>query len=353
MRTPTRSVRALLAAFAALGALASLSIAQSVATTPVGAVTTSIGASTDKRLGVTLLRPSLYAASVSGSPSNVVVSSSEVPSLGSEVKYVRFLSGAAEGQWVQVTSSDSTSLTLSESAASLGVVDGDRFEVRPFWTLATLLPNGGGVPVSPDVFSPQAFVLLNSSDATGINLAASALYFYHDGTQGPAGWYSADGNLTPSDSVVLSPETSLIIRNSTLQSTSVVNVGDVPASKVANTVISRVAGSQDNLIYNPYPANITLSAANLVTSGAIRPSPDVFSPVDLVLVYNATGINAAPSASYFYHDGTQGPAGWYSNDGNLTPSDSLSIAAGAAVTIRKLGGTATIAEWVPELPYSL
>jgi uncharacterized protein (TIGR02597 family) len=353
MRTPLSSSRALLAAIAALGGFLGSSFAQSVTTAPVGAVTTSIGASSDKRLGVTLLRPSLYAGVVSGTPTTTLTSASAIPSLGSEVKFVRFTSGAAEGQWIQVVSSTSSTITLTESASALGAAAGDKFEVRPFWTLASFLPSGGGVPASPDVFAPRAFVLLNSSASTGINLAASALYFYHDGSQGPAGWYSGDGNLTPSDSVILSPETSITIRNSTGQAASVVGVGDVPVTKVANTVISRVAGAQDNLVYNPYPAAITLSTSNLVSSGAVSPSPDVFAPVDIVFVYNATGINAAPSASYFYHDGTQGPAGWYSNDGNLTPADSLSIPDGAAITIRKRGGTATVAEWVPALPYTL
>ena len=49
----------------------------------------------------------------------------------------------------------------------------------------------------------------------------------------------------------------------------------------------------------------------------IPSSSDVFNPVSTVKLYDVlagTGINIAPSKTYFHHDGSQLPAGWYDND---------------------------------------
>lgn len=348
------------AAKAALGALLGFGLvgeisAQSVSTTPVGAMTVTINANADQRFGVALLRPALFQGAVSGQPTTTVSATSTIPSLGSEAKYIKFTSGAAEGLWFQVVSYTTSSITVAENIQTFGAAAGDKFEVRPFWTLATLLPNGGGVPVSSDVFNPKGYVLMYNAQAVGINLSASSGFFYHDGTQGPAGWYKADGSYALANDTVVSPETSLIIRNLSAQVATTTNVGDVPVAKIANTVVARVAGRQDNLVFNPYPTAFTLANSGLVSSQAVRPSSDVFNPVDMVLVYsgNSTGKNAAAIAGYFYHDGTQGPAGWYSSDGSFTVSDSVQIAPGAAITIRKAAGQSAAVEWAPALPYTL
>lgn len=359
MSITLRQTRALLAAFAALGGLVCFSSAQSVATAPVGAVTTSIAASSDQRFGVSLQRPALYASALQNATGKILTQTGTVPSLGSEVKYVRFTSGAAIGQWSQVTGSNSSSITIADNLQTLGAVAGDKFEVRPFWTLATLLPPGSGFPASSDPFNPKGLVLLNDPQAVGINLSASSVYFYYDGTGNiaPAGWYNNDGNFGASDNVIVSPEAPIVIRNGNAVAAKFVSIGDVPAAKVANTIVSRVAGAQDNQIYNPYPANLVLSTSQLVSSGAVRPSPDPFNPTDLLLTYSATnvGINASASAVYFYYDGTGNiaPAGWYNNDGNFGSADSVVIPAGSAFTIRKASGSTTTTEWAPTLPYTL
>ncbi len=351
MRIRITPSRALFAAIAALG-LSSIVNAQSVATTPVGAVTTSVNPNSDQRIGVTLLRPAAFAGAVDAVAGATVSGLVSVPSF-SGAHYILFKSGAAAGQWFQVASATTSSISVSEDLASAGVASGDTFEVRPFWTLSSLFPSGGGLPASADVFSPSGFVLLNDPQAVGTNIAASGVYFYHDGSQGPAGWYN-NSDLSLADDVIVSPESSLILRNNSGASVGVLNVGDVPSAVIATSVVARAAGAQDNQVFNPYPSSFTLSASGLTTSGAVRGSADVFSPLDLVFVYanGNTGINSAPSATYFYHDGSQGPAGWY-NNGDLSAADSVLIPAGAAITIRKGTGSSAVAEWAPPLPYTL
>ena len=357
--SPRSGSALLLSLIAAAGLSATSLFAQSVATAPVGAMSVSINAGSDQKIGVPLLRAALFVSKVQTVSSGLVTPAAAVPSLGSAVKFIKFTSGNLAGQWFTVTASNASTITVAENLASLGAQANDTFEVRPFWTLATLLPNGGGLPASTDVFDPTSFVFLNDPQAVGINLAASAGYFYHDGSSGfmNAGWYNSDGSLSDANDAIVSPEVSLTYRNGTAGAVGVVNVGEVPVTKIATNVVSNASGDQDNLIFNPYPAGITLASSGLNTSQAVRASGDVFNPGDQVFVFSSTstGINPSSSQSYFYHDGSSGflDAGWYKGDGSLETADTAVLSHGAAIVIRKVGGTATSAMWAPTVPYTL
>lgn len=360
MRT-SRSSRALLAAFAALGGFLSFANAQSVATVPVGAVSISVKANSDQRFGVSLQRPALYTAAASAVSGSSITVTGSISSLGSEAKYVKFSSGALAGQWFTLTSSTGSSVSVAENLQSLGALAGDKFEVVPFWTLNTLFPNGAGLPVSTDAFGPVAYVLLNNPAASGVNIAPSSFYFYHSGaTDGiDAGWLdNADPFAGAVPNVIIPPETSVIIRNGTASLGSLVTVGRVPAL-TSNSVVARVGGGQDSLIYNPYPASLTLGNSGLgkaTGESPVKPSTDFFDPSEFVLFYNnsASGLNGAPTAFYFYFIGdVDFPRGWYDNaTGEL--ADSVAIPAGAAITVRKRAA-ASFSEivWTPSLPYAL
>ncbi len=357
--SPRSGSALLLSLIAAAGLSATSLFAQSVTTAPVGAVSVTVNAGSDQKIGLPLVRAAVYVGKVSSVSSGVVTPSASVSGLGTTTNYIKFTSGSLAGQWFTVTGSTSSTISVAENLSTLGAAANDTFEVRPFWTLATLLPNGGGLPASSDVFDPTAFVFLNDPAAVGINLAASAGYFYHDGSSGfmGAGWYNSDGSLSDANNTIVSPEVSLTYRNGTGSVAKILNIGAVPASKIATTIISRAGGDQDNLVFNPYPASITLANSGLNTSQAIRASSDVFSPGDQVLVFDSpsTGLNPSSSQSYFYHDGTSGflNAGWYKGDGSLESADSAVLAHGAAIVIRKVGGSNTSVEWTPNLPYTL
>ncbi len=357
--SPRSGSALLLSLIAAAGLSATSLFAQSVTTAPVGAVSITVNAGSDQKIGLPLVRPSLYAGKVASVASGVVTSGSAVSGLGTESNYIKFTSGALAGQWFAVTGSTSTTISVAENLATLGALANDTFEVRPFWTLASLLPSGGGLPASSDVFDPTSFVLLNDPAAAGVNLSASAAYFYHDGSSGflDAGWYNADGSFADANSAIVSPEVSLTYRNGSAAVSKVLNIGAVPSSKIANAVVSRVTGDQDNLVYNPYPANVTLANSGLNSSQAVRASADVFNPGDQVLVFDAssTGLNPSASQSFFYHDGSSGflDAGWYKGDGSFEAADTIALAPGAAIVIRKVGGASTEVNWNPALPYTL
>ncbi len=351
------TVRALLAAFATLGAVITSSHAQSVTTAPVGAVSTTLTAGSERRLGVTLARPALYSSAVSAVTTNSVTVGSAIPSLSDGAKYVIFTSGTASGQWLQVSSISGSSLTLSGNPVSLGVVNGDKFEVRQFWTLNSLLPQGGGLPVTADPSSPSSLLLAYNPDATGTNIAASTTFFYYDdpGSNDQDGWYNF-GTSEPAGDVVVSPETFFTLRNLSAASASIVYVGDVPTTPIANLVLARSAGAQDNLVFNPYPSSITVANAGLVSSGAVRPTIDPSNPVDLVLVFSSssTALNGPASTTLFYYDDPASNEldGWY-DFGTSEPANNFAISHGGAFLIRKSGGANQSSDWKPALPYTL
>ena len=82
----------------------------------------------------------------------------------------------------------------------------------------------------------------------------------------------------------------------------------------------------------------------------------MFAPVDLLLIFEGTptGINPAASKVVFYHDGTQGPAGWYDND-NLGGGtiDAFELPLASALIVRRAVGTDELISWSPTIPYSL
>jgi uncharacterized protein (TIGR02597 family) len=340
--------------FAALALAATPLQAQTTATTdPVGFVTFTAKANSDLRLGIPMLQAPSFQGSAD-SVSGTTVSATGIETLSGS-QYLTVTSGTAEGSWEVVASSAAGSVTLA--AAITGFEAGDSFAVRPFWTLNTLFPDGGAIPASSDVFNPVASVILNNPTAQGINLAPDKAYIYHDGSQGPAGWYdSSDVNAGLKNDIVVSPEVSIAIRNNTGSDVSIPITGNVPTAKFGIDIASRAAGQQDNLVYNQFPTSVTLATSGLVESGAMSVSSDVFNPTDTLIVYSSesTGFNPAGSASYLYHDGSQGPAGWYdSADVNAGLKNDVEIPAGASFVVRKAAGSDQVSSWDPSLPYTL
>lgn len=330
--------------------------AQSVTTAPVGAVTIDVSANSERRLGLSLARPSLYAASVVTATPTSLASSSTVPSLADGPKYIIFTSGQASGQWFQVTAANSSSLSISDGdLVAAGVQPGDKFEIRLFWTLASLLPAGGGLPVSSNPFSPNSLLLTYDPAATGTNIPASKSYLYYDGSAGGnPGWYE-NGTFQPADNVVISPEVFFSVRNFTASNSHFVIVGNVPSTPLATTIIADAAQAQDNLVFNPYPQALTLATSGLLENQVIRPSSNPFAPTDLVFIYpqGSTPINAAPADSYLYYDGSMGgDAGWYKS-GSFETANSVTIPDGNAILIRKSSGSSQDIIWKPNIPYAL
>jgi uncharacterized protein (TIGR02597 family) len=323
---------------------------QTTATTdPVGFVSYTVNANSDQKVGVPMTQAAVFSGAAT-TVSGTSVTTSGVPVLSGK-NMLLVTSGAAAGSWEEVASSTST--TISLLSAISGFSSSDSFEIRQFWTLSSLFPNGGAIPVSPDPENPRGLVLLNDLTAVGINPASGASYLYHDGSVLAAGWYE-NGSFEVANDVVVSPESFITIRNLTSSAVNVVFVGSVPTTPSTIDVVRRAGGQQDNLILNQFPSAVTLADSGLSTSGAVASSPDPENPVDLLLVYTLSnsGLNPASSASYLYHDGSVLDAGWYEN-GSFENANNVQIPDGGAIVIRKGSGPNQVTKFVPVIPYTL
>jgi uncharacterized protein (TIGR02597 family) len=290
-----------------------------------------------------------------GSVASGVVTVSVDASATSDSHYLQFSDGVLAGQWFQVSASSATSITVAEDLEALGAAASDTFRVVPFWTLSTLF--GTDFPVSTDPFTPVAEILGNDVTGVGINKAPASNYAYHDGSSGfvSAGWFDVSNAFGGTvDNQKLAPNTFITIRNQSGSNYSLVLAGAVPTVALSTGVVSDPSSRNDNLVYNPYPADIQLSLSALIN--VVDVSTDPFSPVSEVVVYESfTGLNPAPTANYAYHDGSSGfvAAGWFNvSDAFGGTQDTVTIPQGGAFIIRKGAGTPS-GYWTASLPYTL
>ena len=259
------------------------------------------------------------------------------------------------GQWFQVSSSSSDSIVVAEDLESLGALAGDSFRVIPFWTLSALF--GTDFPVSTDIFTPIAQVLGNDVLGVGVNKAPISNYAYHDGSSFiiGEGWFDVSNPFAGSkNDQILAPNTFITIRNQSGSQISLVLPGAVPTVALSTGIASDPSAANDNLVYNPYPADIELELSSL--RDVVDTSTDIFNPLTQVVVYESfSGLNPSPTANYAYHDGTSGfiAAGWFNaNNAFAGPQDTVTIPAGGAFIIRKGAGTPD-GYWTASLPYTL
>lgn len=336
--------------------------AERLASPTVGFLKQSTAAKADSLCGLPLHRTPTWAGAVSEVSINTlsIEATLEANVLVSTSHYLHVTSGALQGHCFPVSSHTTDTVTVSPNGgadlATQGVLTGDQIQIIAHWTLGTLFPGGEGVVASSNVFSPQSTVWLYDLSRIGTGLVPSYSYLYHDGTQGPAGWYSASdpGDGLKND-VVVSQETFFVIRHVTDEIPELVISGQVPSSEIG-TSVGRFADdtAQDNLIVNPYPLSFTLGSSNLVESGAMEKSSNVFSPTDTLWVFGApTGYGTVPVKAYMYHDGAQGPEGWYDvSDPGAGLINGVSISGGAPMILRKRTGNAGTVMWIPALPYN-
>jgi uncharacterized protein (TIGR02597 family) len=347
-----KSTSLTLAAAAVLAALP-LANAQNVTATtdPVGFTSYTVRSKSDQRLGIPLVRPTVFSG-VASSVSGTSVAASGLTVLSGS-HYLVVTSGSASGSWESITSSATGQVTLA--AGISGFTSNATFAIKPFWTLSTLLSSSGGIPVSPDVYEPQGFVFLYNPSSTGINLTPSSSYIYHNGSERTAGWYDAnDPDSGLKNGSIISPETFIAVRNNSTSNATVTFVGSVPTSKFALDIVKRSGGSQDNLVYNKFPVDVTLLNSELASSGSVSASPDVYEPTDYVFFYslNNSGFNPSASSGYIYHDGSERTAGWYDvNDPDAGLKNNVVIPAGSSLIVRKKAGSASTVSWNPTTPY--
>ena len=352
IKTPTKFIALLSgAAF-----LMSSAFAQGVTTDPVGYVSFSVGANADLKVGVPMAQSPAYTGAVDTVTNGVVTVSATVPDVTTAAHYLWVSSGALSGQWFVITGSTASSLTVAEDLANAGLVSTDSFRVVPFWTLGSLLPNGGGLPATDNPSVVKSFLFLNDVTATGINLSASGGTYFPFNNGSVSGWLDASNpSAFVDDDIIISPASYLTFRNVTESAETVTIQGNVPVYTVSNQIASRAAGAQDNQVFLPYPADILIGDLGLVAAGAISSTDNPSAVEDFLLVYSqgAAGLNPSATATYFHFDNGS-VSGWLdASNPSAFVDDSVIIPASSALIVRRAASSDTIVEWAAPLPYSL
>lgn len=333
-----------------------LSPATTVSSDVVGYIKTTVKSQSDLNISVPFVKEIFLSSKISQVENGEILLSHTVGNIEAGKYFIHLTTGALAGQWFTIIDSTANTIEVYEDIETMGALAEDEFSILPFWTLDTLFPDGGNIPKSPDPFFPKAQLLTYNVNADGINISPSNAYIYYSGEQGPLGWYDIN-NLSEFDkgATILHPGSYITIRNTENYDINITLAGVVQTNAFANLVKSSSSSRQDNLIPYPYPSAITLSESDLIENEIIRASPNVFQPIDQLLIHNLsnTGYNNAPSTTMIYHDGSNGAEGWYDiNDLGGGPINNYVIEPLSTLIIRRQTGDDELLVWKPTPPYT-
>lgn len=242
--------------------------------------------------------------------------------------YLRFVSGNYEGRMYPITANDTNSITVDPgNDMLLAVAPNDEFSIEPYWTFATMFPEGAGVNVSPTLGNRNTEVLLPDLTNPGINLSATKIYFFNAGTWKQVGQGTADH-----DDDVIPLDSYLAVRHNVSTNTTVTLTGVVVSSQLLISLRTQSDVSQDNALALLRPIAVSLNDSGLINGGAFQPSPLPGTRTDELLTFdnNAVMRNKSASAVYYYWSNAWREVGLGNTDvgGNL-------LAPGTGFIIRK------------------
>jgi uncharacterized protein (TIGR02597 family) len=333
--------------------------AESVYTDPVGVVNITIKGNSDTIIAVPLTPNPDYSGKVTSAASgganafnlNVTGTTGWAANQFANLYYVRMTSGAKNGMYYTITANTTGQVTVDTAGDNLSTIAAnDTFKIFKYWTLATLFPPASaGTPANPLTASAstsplarQTQILITDPNVSGINNAASAVYYFIASSN----WYKGGTNQIAND-VVLYPDNSLIIRQPANITTDIkwASSGSVVLGNLAIPLLTKASGPQDNAIALTRPVDVKFSELNL--GGAFMDSAST-SPLtrrDQLFVFDNTvpGLNKPVSRIYYRVGGA-----WLKvvAGGNPVAADSDVIRAGDAFLIRKYqSGTGASVVW--------
>jgi len=245
--------------------------------------------------------------------------------------YVRLTSGSNAGQIGEIVSNTDSAITIAQNWDSI-VDTTTTFEVRPYWTLATAFPSGGGLTGGTSGTAGDNVTVINPT--TGVS---DAFYFNTTFSQ----WRK--GNTDSSTQIIL-PGAGLLVARKQTSPVSIVIAGEVLKGSVQENILpspSAVA-VKSTFVANPYPlASKTLAQSGLYTGNTSTGVGGGTSATaaDNVTIYDATtGVGKA-----YYYNTTNGR--W--QNGN-TDSNLVTIPDGAAILITRKGGRPAFDWYIPQ-----
>jgi uncharacterized protein (TIGR02597 family) len=341
MRTPifTASVALLLSMLPATGY-------SQANTPPVGVIVYNLIGGTTTPVGVPFFGKAAFSGRVSAVTTNTLSTADATWTAGEFAQagvpyFALMLSGGQTGRSFLITTNAANSVTLQVGGTTLAgdattpdfsVAVGDRFEIFPGDTLASLFGDGSLTnPVSlqkgNSPFSADLVQIFN-----GVKWIS---YFFHSTNNF---WVSTAALGTNQNDVVLNPDVGLLIARRGPTTTFA-----IPGRAPVTSLVTRIIGGSTNSVATRFPTDTTLGALNFSGPGTWVAS-DVPASADRVNLYN--GVKWVP-----YYQTATGSI-WKQIDGDGSDQGGKVIPAGSAVLIQKQGGAADSASFFSQaLPY--
>lgn len=315
---------------AALGlALVCQAFSQStVSTDVVGFTTLGVRAKSGSANALTLLslnvaRPKVFqgtvgSKSVDGSGRSVITQSSAVFTVDtykpvgtgtfpSNRHYLLIKNGSNAGAWSEIVGNTSTAITISDNFNDL-ITDGvTQFEIRPFWTLSTALPGGGGLQTGSSGTAADNVSVIRANGTVDT-------FFYHASN---GRWQSG---ISDASHAIIAPSSGVVFTRKQNSAVNVVVTGEVLTTPILADILS---GGSSKLSYvsNPYPlASKTLAQSGLYTGNSTTGLVGGTSATaaDTLTIYNVT---TGASATYYYNTGNGRWQSGISDASNVTIPD--------------------------------
>jgi uncharacterized protein (TIGR02597 family) len=208
---------------------------------------------------------------------------------------------------------------------------GVTFEVRPYWTLATAFPSGGGLTGGTSGTTADNVTVINPS-----NGVADAFFYSTTASQWRKGVTDNNNYLIPPGSGIL------ISRKNSGAAVDIVITGEVLKGPVQQNVLPGTTAQKTTFVANPYPlVSKTLATSGLYTGNSATGLVGGTSgtTADNLIIYDPiTGI----AKSYFYNTTV---SQWRTG---VTDSSNVTIPDGSAVLITRKAGRPAFDWYIPQ-----
>jgi len=282
----------------------------------------------------TALRSVVGTKSLNGSGQSVVAVSSSLTAnqfAGTSNKhYVRVTSGVNTGLISEIVSNDTSSITLADNLDAVLENGVTKFEVRPYWTLATAFPSGAGLKAGTSSTAADNVTIIDPATGTGNS------YFYNSSA---SQWRRGT---TDSSSIIIPPGSGIMVTRKDVTAVAIQISGEVITSSVLADVAGGTASAQKfTYVANPYPvASVTLAQSGLYTGNSATGVVGGTSATaaDAVTIFDPT---TGTGLSYFYNTSANQ---WRRG---TTDSSNVTIPEGAAVMITRKANRGAFEWYIP------
>jgi uncharacterized protein (TIGR02597 family) len=316
-------------------------------TPPVGVVVYNLTNGTTTPVGVPLFGDAVFSGKVSAVTSNTL-STTDATWTGGQFAQVGapffalLLSGGQTGRIFLITANAASSVTLEVGTTNLtgdattpdfSVAAGDRFEIFPGDTLATLLGDGS---VNNPVQLQKGTSSFSADTVQIFNGVRWVSYFFHLTNNC---WVNSAAPGTSQNDLVLYPDAGLMIARRGPTTTIA-----IPGRAPTTSLLTRIVGGSTSSVAVRFPTDTTLGALNFSGPGTWV-SSDIALSADRVNLFNGVKWVA-------YYKTVTGSI-WKQVAGDDSDQSGKVIPAGSSVLIQKQGSAADSASFFSQaLPYS-